>query len=696
MLSLEEKLSLWVKITGINPSEEKKSYTIYFDGRLSDYDVKRMNDRIIESLKYDETGIFAEAYLSIYLKKFIAEKSISLFNIIENEETFAFIEDVKTLNDAIKEVNAEQMIIDEAKKAMDFYKLPCNLDALSVMELRSSAIKCMNGKLNLMQFASGDSKGDKFGLSKDIVMFESLDALIVCAAKGNLNGITLGYIRDGEDLTDSYFAFIIKTGENLYLLTDMPKYDHPAQKSMKRCPGRDMSNRINSNWFPYDTVANIDVSDLWDSGRYGVRETKKELSAKVNEDTPYAVIGTIESLDESEAFWFIVMADLIKKKFYDNECPKLPLSYTRSMINSILLEKTENALIVQKALPSMELKEVAIEDTYGLTYQTDYSSDRDSYRYLVPRYDDKVDVSLLNIISNTDKALYIEDKYAKRDYWGKKTGCEYLSLELDNTAATEEDITYRQKWIARYNYAQQIKNAVKKDYEDKKDGLYETIGNYITPRIEELIKMHLRGELVGYGTERKGFDSRYTDKVIGISNIYEFEKWYKGDDGRGRYRYGFTGYNKTDLKCAFTGKSAGVVLSVKPRTAEELALCCGISKDELPEELRHYDKNENMRYYGNSILNNIDPFLWVISDTFNEMRFDITILMSKAKYLEILKSLGMEPVKFWENEKPVCHTSSKEEGCRGKYVNKWEGYHRECHLAKKCEKCKWYSGTKDR
>ena len=76
-MTLKEKLDLWVKITGVNPSEDNRKYTIYMDGRLSNYDIQKMNERIMNSLKYDETGLFADTYLKIYLKKFMNGKNVS-------------------------------------------------------------------------------------------------------------------------------------------------------------------------------------------------------------------------------------------------------------------------------------------------------------------------------------------------------------------------------------------------------------------------------------------------------------------------------------------------------------------------------------------------------------------------------------------------------------------------------------------
>ena len=65
------------------------------------------------------------------------------------------------------------------------------------------------------------------------------------------------------------------------------------------------------------------------------------------------------------------------------------------------------------------------------------------------------------------------------------------------------------KWLARYNYAKAVREEMKKDVEDKTSMLYDTIRGYITPRLEELIKMHLRQELVGYKTVSEGFKTVY-------------------------------------------------------------------------------------------------------------------------------------------------------------------------------------------
>lgn len=648
-LNFKEMIALWVKITRVDPTEDNRSYTIYLDGRLSDYDVKRMNDRIKESLTYDDTGLFAECYLKVYFKKFLTNKNMSLLELITNKDADGLISDIKTLYYALEENDAEKQVLDEARKAMKFYNLPFELDLFSVIELRTSALNCINKKLRTMQFSSGTA-GDDFKMTRNIIMYKNLNALITCAAKGKINGVQLAYIRDKKRITDSYFAFVIKNGDNLYLLTDTPEYSHPLQSDMSRCPGRDMSNRIESNWFPYDTVADINVSDLWGSGRYGTSEKSTKLSTVLNEESLYTVIGTIDSLSQDEAFWFIMMLSLIKDKFYDKPAPKLPISYVGEMINTPLIEKSENALIIQDTLPSLNLGVIDFENTKDIKYQTELLKFDNDNSPLIKRYKNQVNADLLNVISNTDKSIMIEDKYAIKDVFGEVQGCKYLSLDL-NQAGTKEELEYKQKWLLRYNYATEINRLIHEDYERNALSIREEIRNLISARIKDLIVMQLQGKLVGHklihSKEPMNFGQEYSEGKYDLGKFMTTTyMWHKYDYHRVTYRFGHDEYsNLADVKCALTGKQGSLILHIEIKNADDLALVCGVSKDKLPLQLQDYNIRD--KYYGNPILNNIDPMVWHLKDEFNEMRFDINIALSKTEYKNLCKEAGVPVNKFW-------------------------------------------------
>lgn len=252
-MELNEKLTLWVKLTGIDPTKEQATYTINLCGtHLGSYDIKCMNDKIKEALSYDDSGLFADAYLCVYFDKFIKNKEISVKEMIENPDTKKFLEDAERLYMALQESHSAEKILMDASKAMEFYDMSAdNLTVFDIAEIRTSAQRCMDDKLKVLQFSAGKPSENGFKMTKDIYMYRDLDAMLYCAANNTIDGVSLGYIRDAKKITDSYFAFIIKNGENLYLLTDKPKYVHPLQKENSRCPGRDMFRRTETNMFAY-------------------------------------------------------------------------------------------------------------------------------------------------------------------------------------------------------------------------------------------------------------------------------------------------------------------------------------------------------------------------------------------------------------------------------------------------------------
>lgn len=676
-MTLKEKLDLWVKITGVNPEEEKTMYTIHMDGRLSDYDIKKMNDKIMESLREDETGIFTESYLAIYFEKFIKDKKITMYDLIMDKSVSALADDIKKLYTDLQKNRQDQIIVAEAQKAMAFYDLPYDLDVYATMEIRMSAIKCMkNNRLKLIQLSSGTA-GEEIKFDKTIYMYRDMDALSLSAARGHIDGVSLAFIHDNDELTASYFGFIIKNGRNLWFLTDMPTYVHPLQKSMIRCPGRDMSIRIDSNFFPYDSIGNIDTSDLWDKGRYGAGESGCNTVVKnINDDSDCRVpIGDLSKMHQDEAFWTIVMVSLIKDKFYSSkDLPQIQLSYTKSMIVSPLITKNDNALTVQRYFGFIALNPVTIDDTKDMGFGNDHEEKVDTLDmdYLIDRYKDQIDPDTLNIIAGTESAERYAGQYKENNYASGTNQRGLRATEL-SMPQTEEQAIYNHKWMVRYNYALSIQKLIKDDYDNNSDYIKKKVKSLIENRLEEICIMHLKGDLP--------------------SGQMEFEKWYKDDGGRGNFA--FLGASsryplKAKIRCALTGDKAGVVITVHPMTLDSLLKMCGVKVDELPQQIQNWNPQE--KYRGNSILDNIDPMLWVCDDPFNKLRFDTVIALSKKKYLELCAKAGIEPVKFWLSEKPVCFRKKIESDlCNGSSKSKWnpKTWKTDYMLCNKCEKCKW-------
>lgn len=686
-MSLKEMLELWIKITGVNPNEKKTHYTIHFDGRLSDYDIERMNEKIQEALGYDDTGLFAEAYLCHYFTEYVKQRGFRLTEYLQNTSIKEYLEDVSRLYTALQESSADKIITDEAHKAMDFYKLKSDkLSVFDIAEIRTCANNCIEKNLHTFQFASGQTQKDGFKMFREIRMYKNLNALALSAAKGKVDGVSLAYIRDEEEITYSYFAFVIKNGENLYLLTDKPVFVHPLQSSYKRCPGRDMYRRIEGNFFPYNSIANIDISDLWDSGRYGTNEKNTSLSTifREEEEELFKTIGTIDDMTQTEAFWFVLMLSLIKENFYDKVAPQLTLSYTGSQIKHPAIKMTENALIVQSVLPSISMDRVTFDDIENLTFDEHYEEHlkSDWNQYLIDRYKDYVGEEVLNLIEEENTPLLFDRKEVKKN--------ELKLFDLSNECGTAEELIYNQRWIARYNYAKCIQEHLQNDYNQNYTQIYADIQERIAARLEDIVVMFLQNKLVDRKpVSHHTFDNVYEGEETVLGNIKSFEKWWHNSyyERSTHYEFGSTTRysNKSDFRCAITGDAPGVVLSVKPNSLYALCQICGCKVEELPKFIQHWGKSRH--YCGNRLLDNIDPVAFVLEkDPFNEMDFSFTIVLSKKEYLRLCSVAGVEAKKFWLEEKPVC-LSENEEVCGGDWKHAWEkGY----FLKKKCTKCKYY------
>lgn len=690
MMTLEEKLRLWVKITGVNPTEEQKSYAIYFDDRLSEYDIRKMDEKIREAINYDCTGLFAEAYLCHYFKEYIKQRGFNLAEYITNTSLKDYLNDVCMLNNELQQSDAEKMISEEANKAMAFYGL--NADELTVFdiaEIRTCANNCIDKNLNTIQFSSGPTQNNDFKMSKEIRMYKDLNSLIISSAKGNVDGVSMAYIRDEEEITYSYFSFIIKNGENLYVLTDKPAFVHPLQSSYKRCPGRDMYSRIEGNMFPYSTVANINISDLWGRGRYGTSEKNGNLSTVLRdengEERLYQTIGTIEQLSQGEAFWFVMMLSLIKEKFYENEAPQLTLSYTGTQIKHPAIENTENALMVQSKLPSLSMEQISFEDIHDITFESHYEEHLKSNwnQYLIDRYKDRINEDVLNIVDNESIPLLSE-------YNSSGNRKELHPFGVTNECGTAEELNYRQRWIGRYNYAISIKNLLQKDYDDNCKQIYQDIEQRIKSRLEDIVIAFLQNKLVDKKLiNSKSFERVYEGKETPIGEILTYEKWWS-EYHSSKYLFGCTNRygRKADYRCAISGDAPGVVFCVNPRTIYSLCQICGCEVKDLSEFIQHWSKSSY--YYGNPILSNIDPIAYILGeDPFNEMEFSVSIVLSKKEYLRLCEKAGVEARKFWLEEKPLC-LKDNEEICPGDWPYNWE---KGRTLKKKCAKCKYYKGN---
>lgn len=672
-LSLNEKLDLWVQITGVNPSEERSRWSISMNSDyLSDWDIKRMNDRILAFLSQDETGVFADACLQICFSEFLKKKSVSLFELVQNPELSEYAALCRKLWNSLLESSSGDLLLANAKKAMAFYDLSTDgLSASDILDLSFSAKYCMSEKgLNLVQFAAGDFSDESFRFLRDVYAYRDVRDVIHFAALGHLDGVSLCYVRDAEEITSSYFGFVIKNGGNLYLLSDRPVAVHPMAKGMSRCPGRNMSTRTESNHFPY-SLTGIDMSDLWDSGRYGVSESGTGLSASLDENRRFK-IGSLGSMKPDEAFWVIYMLDLIQERFFKGHVTLPELSFTGSSVDTPLLSSGKQELAVLSNMERIFLPQVG-----NLDDRTYY--DREVYgtfSYLVNRYGSHVDLSVLDAVHDVPKLPSSYDPFCKSE--------PLASLDLSGAVYTEEKLRYDQMWVARYNMAVSVMKLVEADYERRKHDLYGWVRTRLVNRVHDLVLSHLKGEFVRTYAQRKTFSNETVPKTASYSKQVSFPVFIHEHYSKHTHFVITPGYRWTkdaDLRCIFTGKPVQAVIKVFPKTVDDLAFVCGCPVSELPVELQHFGVEG--RYAGNPILQDVDPYDFKLSDPFAKMDFSFSIFINGKVFLQLQKEAGVPQDAFWRRSEPGCYDPQEtKDAVRCESVKYKDG-----HVIKKCGDC---------
>lgn len=96
----------------------------------------------------------------------------------------------------------------------------------------------------------------------------------------------------------------------------------------------------------------------------------------------------------------------------------------------------------------------------------------------------------------------------------------------------------------------------------------------------------------------------------------------------------------------------------------------------------------NKEYYGNPSLERIDPLLWNVRDPWNELRFEVNILLSKKEYLKLCEEAGVEKREFWKEIPPTCFRKNDDGFCSGVYRYEFSSLRKT--IMKKCQKCKYW------
>lgn len=345
------------------------------------------------------------------------------------------------------------------------------------------------------------------------------------------------------------------------------------------------------------------------------------------------IIGSLTNCEPESSLWLAYCIGTLYNKYFLNtdDIENVDMVYTGAMIKIPLLNTTEIANYDSISVEKIT-KDSAINDElkYANGYNRFHKND-----WVVEKYKDCVDDSILNL---------------KSDYGIKETNGNELMCLDNNAVGTIESLEYYRKFCARYNLAYKINHLYYEDvnknllelerwYKDKLNERKEFLKKIVnsgsciltkyqyTALKEDSLKKYYNGEKITYDDE-KTFKLDFLhrkEECLEISNIEDTQVSFTKstilcnfDDKKRNYR------------SYFKAKPVSYVYKININNAEAIAEILDMKVEELPEMLQHYTSIKNLSE-GNNILNNLDPFEYVIQNHIHLFSADIKILVAKSE-----------------------------------------------------------------
>lgn len=643
--NFNEAIMVWQSIVDKRESILKSEW--------SNYDFYKANKQLLEAVELDPEHITALMLLKTFIRDFFKLTTISLADMLKYREDIDWLlgkaNEIEVLLDREPLVGHYRLFQKNIIDALSHYGVDSletvteanDLDTLSL--LRRDALRSISN-LRLDQFLAGTPREKEYTPVYMDTVFQwwNINSLLRHILRMP-DGISLHLIRDPL-IFSSYFIFAMKNGGNVYILSDKAEEAHPLQGKMSRRPDRDFNNRAARNWFPYQLL-DIKYDEVNEKLYASLTSSRTDIAAYQEDFIPLA---KIKDLDSRETIWITMMFDLIHQKYWIPNIQAEKLSYTGDMINEVmtLSEAAKYSLVPVSDYQPLDLDKLTLADVS--------KEDEDAYgklghpnKWLEERYKHLVTESSLNTCINPKQQIAIEFKTGEvvpsTSPFPKRNGEGQLIIEGFNATSfgSKEDIARDRKFIARVNYANQIDFHARKEYEKEKGAVKKWYEDRIKARIQELLPYFGNPNLFVGGKDQSQTFGGYRGRC---GRVYSDRRYYyrsiitradKADRDSTFWVYGLKFFNerKRALTCFMNDTTASHRITIYPGKPEELAFFAGVKVEELPIFLQHYDLH--MPYYGNSILQRIDPMEWECSNPWVNEDYSITVYLSKRSLMKL-------------------------------------------------------------
>lgn len=692
---LIEAIALWEELTGVAPPDEKGYWSS--SGGMNTWAIRDTYTALKEALELDPTEITASLLLKRFLEEYLKEAKSSLNDMLRNpEQAMKQMTAAKKLLDILDRpeiVEARDAFIEGLRRGLAAYGADQRDDIKAVLAkpddiavLRRDALRSL-ANLRCDQFLDGDSEAADYKpvYVNDVHLWWNVNSLLK-AMTGLPSGVSLNLIRD-PNAYESYFAFAIRNGANLFVMTDVPEHAHPLQASMTRKPGRDFDRRAAKNWFPYDLLG-MQVDEKGDS----VKPTHSSETAVVLHQEHTIPMMKIGEVPAYECIWITMMLDLLVTKFWKVGFKAKQLSYTGEMIlmqDTLLLEATKANLpaLVDKPL---EMPVLAVADVLtDVVAEKAVGRKHGRNRHLEERYKDKINPAILNVIEQGGATVllpsytpeYKSDKVpdgvaldgglkrlsssevATMGHFAAKHARSHSLAVLSATRfGTPEELEADRLFIARHNMATQIGVLAHEEFEQREKEVMAWFEKAARKNLPAILSWCGNEEIwLGQGV-RGTFDFSEVggpQRVVKIDSDSPFNQRYKSYrslikrknilEERRTKDYDFSSFGavnlggfRQDYVCAVNDTMATYKVVFHPASAEELAVLLGLAVSDLPDVLQNWSLDD--RYMGNSILDRIDPMDWHLRDPWRRKSFKLLVPLSIRALRKLEKAPALPPL----------------------------------------------------
>lgn len=703
-------LQKWVEVTGVDPSEERSSWS------WGEYSIRETNEYIISSQDIDPTGLTAFMVVRAVVRQYLSEHTYDALTLIDGDEdvekqlsSFRELHRLVSDEEALEAVREFQSRL---RHAADHYGVGEKCEELiedmsQLAHIRRDALVCPT-MLDRHTFRKGASSASSLKYNSQIFQFWNMNSLIRAAQAQAEEGITIVLMVDPQVIEYSFCCFLVRDGENISMWTDAEKSAHPMQKHMSRARGRGrrFEARAARLRFPYELL-NVDVRDGY--------AHQKDTQDIVRINATGAPVAKFSDMEADQLLWAIMALDVLRKEKHADELSvtgegmvALPPGSTRALPPGFC----EALTLTSSHVSSQSMREQLEENGRTSTGVNDWMEER---------YAHVVDDRILNLVeaqveeeeeepedddpfsdtwSNNDMQALVttaretldykailpaaEGFAHKRQYLGSFSVERPSLIGMDPVAfGTREEMEADRLWIARWNQAQALSMAAQAEFEERRQEVHQWFDEHVRANEDQILEAATKTEwieeferpLESFGSAEDKTTSnllRYHRRVARQGLWWPFS--YVSPDHAGqsgvvnlaklpestRSRFART---KSVIRSYLSEERANTFVLFQPKTAVGIAMLAGCEVGDLPEPLQHWLSDPP--YDGNSILDRTDPLDTAVGNPWRAFRFEVRLGLSKRDWNRLVKKHGRSEID-WEApaEEDGYRFWAKESSCK--------------------------------